>query len=56
MFASVMHCATQKSCNIIIGPTANSSGFSPGTRAGGDGHCNYYKNGCPYNGVSKRGR
>lgn len=61
-FASVMHCASQKSCNGIVGPGSQSSGFSLDSRAGEDGNCNYYNNnksldnlnGCPYNCVSKR--
>jgi hypothetical protein len=32
-----MHCATQKSCNAIIGPASKASGFSSNLKAGADG-------------------
>ena len=59
-FNSVMHCATRKDCNEIIGKNTQSDGYSMGERAGGQGKCRYYVGGtgkkitCPYNGIPKR--
>jgi hypothetical protein len=60
-FASVMHCATQKNCNIFLGQS-QTEGYNPAFKAGGDGKCRYFNYGkeasstmgCPYNCVPKR--
>lgn len=58
-FASVMHCANHKYCNMISGK-AHEQGFSFSKRAGGDDDCRYHREelngveGCPYNCAPKR--
>ena len=58
-FQSVMHCATQRHCNVFTGSESRSS-WRPGYRSKGDDDCPYYhelvagRPGCPYNCAPKR--